>query len=87
MERDGPTPRSQIKIRRHILAVEILPEEQGVSAPHEAPKPRVPVLGREVFVTSGCEKQQELRLRQRALESQAVPLKGPTQGLTLINFL
>ena len=44
----------QIKIWRDILSVEVTLEERGVSAPHQASQPRVPVLGREVSITSFC---------------------------------
>ena len=34
-------------------------KERGVPDPHQNPKPRVPVLGREVPLTSGCKRQPE----------------------------
>ena len=39
-------------------------KEHRIPAQHQAPKPRVPVLGREVPITSGCENQWELRLSE-----------------------
>ena len=44
----------QLRIRRDILAVEVPREEQGVPAPHQAPQPAPPGLGRRVPSTSGC---------------------------------
>ena len=40
------------------------PEVRGIPAPHQAPQPRVPVTGKEVLKTSGCENQQGLRLSE-----------------------
>ena len=51
-----------LKIGRTISSVEVPPEELGVSAPPEAPQPRVPVLRR--VTTSGCEKQWRLWLSE-----------------------
>ena len=45
-----------------ISAVKVPPEERGAPAPHQAPKPRVPVLGRQVPITLGCKNQCRLRL-------------------------
>lgn len=46
------------------MAAEVPPEERGVLAPHQGPQPRVPVLGREVPITSGYKNQQELTLSE-----------------------
>ena len=52
------------KIRRDILAVEVLPEEQGVPASYQNPQPRVSVSERQVPITSGFENQQGLWLAE-----------------------
>ena len=47
-----------IKIRRDILIVKVLAEEQGVPDPQQAPQPKVLVPGRVVPITS-CRKNQQ----------------------------
>lgn len=42
---------------------------RGVSIPHHAPQPRIPVLGREILIISGCGN--EWMLWQSELECQA----------------
>lgn len=51
-----------LKIRRDISAVQVPPEEQRAPGPHRATKPRVPVPGRVVLITSRCENQGRLWL-------------------------
>ena len=40
------------------------PEEQGVPVSNQVHQPRVPVLGRKVPITSGCENHGGLRLKE-----------------------
>ena len=61
--------------------------EQGVPDPYHAPQPRVPVPGRLVPITSGCKNQQGLCQLKKLMESQAVPLKEATHGLTQTYYL
>ena len=57
--------------------VEVLPKEQGVWAPHQAPHPRSPVLGRQVPRTSLFEGQCGLLLGHSGLlETETPLLKG-----------
>lgn len=58
-KRLAPHPYVTEKIKRDIWTV-----EQEIPVPSQAPQPRVPVPGREVPMTSGCENQQRLWLRE-----------------------
>lgn len=53
----------QIKIGI-LLLQKYLPRSKGSQPPQQAPKPRVPVLEREVPIASGCKNQQGLWLRE-----------------------
>ena len=44
--------------------MEFPPKEHRIPAQHQAPKPRVPVLGRQVPITLGCKNQCRLRLSE-----------------------
>ena len=72
----------RIKIRRNIWFAELPPEEWGVSTPHQT-YPRVLMLGREVPITSGCENQCELRLKEMVgfWDPRQFLLKGPCMNL------
>lgn len=65
-----------LKIRRDISVVEVPLWEVTGPSPHQAPQARVPVTGREVPLTSGCENQLRLWLRRERLQSQVLLLKG-----------
>ena len=73
----------QRKISGGISDAEVPPEERGVPNPHQVPKPRVPVPGREVLVTSGCENQQRLWLRQRESGSSSLTACAQTYSNSL----
>ena len=62
-----------IKIGRDTLGVRI-------PAPGQTSQPRVPVPGRYIPITSGCENQWELGRQKKLQDSQQTPLKGPAQS-------
>ena len=58
-KRNGQVPHPHVldlKNGKDVLAVEFIPEQRGVPAPHQAAKPRFPMPRKEVLVTSGCKK-------------------------------
>ena len=61
--------------------------EQGVPAPHQSPQPRVAAPGTQLPTTSGCKNKWDLSQWEKLLEPQAVPLNGPTHGLTYSDSL
>ena len=72
----------QIKIRKGISAVVVPPWGMRNLILHHVPQHEVPVTGREVPVTSGCENKQIVAEGDGGLmESQAVSLRGPHMGL------
>lgn len=54
-----------VKNQEGYPAVEVLPEEQGVSSPHPNPQPSILVPGREVSIISGYGKPVELWLSEK----------------------
>lgn len=76
-----PHPTWQLKIRKVISAVEVPPEEQGISIPLPNPQSRILVTGREVSITSGYGKPVGLWLSEKATEVQGavVFLKAKAQ--------
>lgn len=68
----GPHPRVADKNRERDLSRRgpPTPRSQGIPAPHQAPQPRVPVLEREVPITSGCE-------TRRDSSEKGIGFKGP----------
>ena len=65
-----------IKIGRDTLGVRI-------PAPGQTSQPRVPVPGRYIPITSGCENQWDLGWQKKLQDSQEAPLKGPAVDLGL----
>ena len=60
-----------MKIQRDILAVEVPPEEQGISATHQVLQPTVPETRGEVSITSSYKIPGVLRLK--GMEPSQVP--------------
>ena len=61
----GPTLLWWSHMGRDVSAAEDPPVKLGVSAPYQVPQPRVPVLGREVSITYGCENHYGLWLSKK----------------------
>lgn len=71
-----------LKVRRAVLAAEGPPEDRRVPGPHQAPRPRAPVSGREVPITLAVKTIRDCgRAGLRALKSQVLLPVGPRTDL------